>query len=448
MKFIKTSINMTIKKIALALALATISSAGVSAQPSDYIPSAENLRAREQFQDNKLGVFIHWGIYSMLADGEWVMYNKRLNRDEYAQLPAGFYPSRFDADVWVRAVKDAGARYITITSRHHDGFSMFNSAVTDYDIIDATPFKRDVLKELADACQRHGIALHFYYSHLDWHRLDYPLSRHAKDMPHDPSTTNWCTYYKFMNDQLTELLTNYGPIGAIWFDGKWEHDADTVPFDWQLDEQYALIHSLQPSCLVGNNHHEVPFPGEDIQIFEQDVPGENTAGYSGENGISRLPLETCMTMNNAWGYRITDKKYKSGDDIIRTLVKAAGMGGNLLINVGPRPDGRFPDEALDRLHQLGEWMRWGGETIYGTRAGIIAPHDWGVTTQRKGTLYVHILDLKDDALYLPLSGKRVKGVKMFKGAALRYTATGKGITVQLPSVPTGVDTIVEIALKD
>ena len=439
---------MKMKKILSTLALCCTAWLCATAQQITYTPSEENLKAREEFQDNKLGVFIHWGVYSMLADGEWVMYNKRINRDEYAQLPAGFYPSRFDADEWVRAIKDAGARYITITSRHHDGFAMFKSAVSDYNIVDATPFKRDVLKELADACQRHGIKLHFYYSHLDWHRLDYPLGRHQNDMPHDASTTNWPQYYKFMNDQLTELLTNYGPVGAIWFDGKWEHDTDPTPFDWQLDEQYALIHRLQPACLIGNNHHEVPFPGEDIQIFEQDVPGENTAGYSGESGISQLPLETCMTMNNTWGYRITDKSYKNGDEIIRTLVRTAGRNGNLLINVGPRPDGCLPSEAVERLHTLGEWMHQNGESIYGTRGGIIAPHDWGVTTQRDNTLYIHILNLKDNALYLPLNGKRVKQVRMFSDKSkLRYTATGDGITIQLQEVPTAVDTILEILLK-
>ena len=182
------------KKILSTLALCCTAWLCATAQQITYTPSEENLKAREEFQDNKLGVFIHWGVYSMLADGEWVMYNKRINRDEYAQLPAGFYPSRFDADEWVRAIKDAGARYITITSRHHDGFSMFKSEASDYNIVDATPFKRDVLKELAEACQRHGIKLHFYYSHLDWHRLDYPLGRHQEQMPHDPSTTNWPQY--------------------------------------------------------------------------------------------------------------------------------------------------------------------------------------------------------------------------------------------------------------
>ena len=183
--------SFSIKSVTLALAL-TVCLAS-AAQSSVYTPSDENLKARQEFQDNKLGVFIHWGVYSMLADGEWVMLNKHIDRDEYAQLPAGFYPSRFNADEWVRAIKDAGARYITITSRHHDGFSMFKTAASDYNIMDATPFKRDVLKELADACQRHGIKLHFYYSHLDWHRLDYPLGRHQNELPHDPATNRSMT---------------------------------------------------------------------------------------------------------------------------------------------------------------------------------------------------------------------------------------------------------------
>ncbi|MBQ1736740.1 MAG: alpha-L-fucosidase, partial [Muribaculaceae bacterium] len=191
------------------------------------------------------------------------------------------------------------------------------------------------------------------------------------------------------------------------------------------------------------------FPGEDIQIFEQDVPGENTAGYSGENGISQLPLETCMTMNRTWGYRITDKNYKSADDIIRTLVKAAGRNGNLLINVGPRPDGCLPTEAVERLHALGEWMRQHGESIYGTRGGIIPPHDWGVTTQRGNTLYLHILNLNDDALFVPLDTKRIRQVRLFDGKSnLRYTASATGTTITLPSVPKAVDTIVEITLKN
>lgn len=418
----------------------------LAAQTTAYTPSREITEARQQFRDNRLGVFIHWGIYSMLADGEWVMNNKSINHEEYPHLAGGFYPSRFDAEEWVRAIKAAGAKYITITTRHHDGFSMFATKQDSYNIVDGTPYGRDILKELAEACRRHGMRLHLYYSHLDWHRTDYPLGRTGRKLGRPTDRQNYDSYFRFMNAQLTELLTNYGPIGAIWFDGWWDHDSDATPFDWRLDEQYRLIHGLQPACLVGNNHHQTPYPGEDIQIFEQDVPGENAYGLSGQD-ISRLPLETCMTMNNTWGYSITDKKYKSSDDIIRQIVKCAGIDANMLINIGPRPDGCLPAEAVARLEAIGTWMAHNGQTIYGTRGGLVAPHDWGVTTQRGNTLYVHILNWKDRGLFLPLAGRKAVAARMFKGPKIAFAAAADGVTLTLPEAPEGVDTIVELTLR-
>ena len=247
------------KKMALAPMLCL--SVGTSALAQSYTPTPENLQARKEFQDNKFGIFLHWGIYSMTAQGEWYMNNRNIHRDEYAKLASGFYPSEFDAAEWVSQIKASGAKYITITSRHHDSFSMFDTKESDYDIVDATPFKRDIIKELAEECQRQGIKLHFYYSHLDWKREDYPIGGTGKGTGRPKGKENWKTYYQFMNNQLTELLTNYGPIGAIWFDGVWDHPKS---FDWQLEEQYALIHKLQPACLVGNNHHRVPYVGEDF----------------------------------------------------------------------------------------------------------------------------------------------------------------------------------------
>ena len=250
------------------------------------------------------------------------MTNYDLNRDEYAKLASGFYPSRFNAHDWVAAIKASGAKYICFTTRHHEGFSMFHTRWSDYNIVDATPFGRDVLKELADECHRQGIALHLYYSHLDWYRDDYyPLGRTGRGTGRTKHG-EWKTYYEFMNRQLEELLTNYGPIRCIWFDGVWDHDQDPG-FDWQLPGQYALIHRLQPSCLIGNNHHRVPFEGEDIQIFERDLPGQNTAGLSGQD-ISQLPLETCQTMNGMWGYKIVDQNYKSDTTLIHYLGWANG----------------------------------------------------------------------------------------------------------------------------
>ncbi len=249
-----------------------------------------------------------------------------------------------------------------------------------------------------------------------------------------------------MNNQLTELLTNYGEIGAIWFDGWWDQDQNP-DFDWQLPEQYALIYRLQPACPVGNNHHQVPFEGEDIQIFERDLPGENRAGLSGQD-ISALPLETCETMNGMWGYKITDQDYKSAETLIHYLVKAAGKDANLLMNIGPQPDGELPAVALQRLAEVGEWMKVYGETIYGTRGGCIAPHPWGVTTQRENKLYVHILELQDKALFLPLGGKKVKkAVGYADRLPVKFRKCEGGVMLYLPEVPTDIDKVIEVEIE-
>ncbi len=418
-----------------------------TAKSQTYQPTQENLQSRQEFRDAKFGLFLHWGLYSMLATGEWTMTNKDLNYKEYAKLAGGFYPSKFDAARWVSAIKASGAKYICITSRHHEGFSMFHTRYSDYNIVDATPFKRDILKELADECHKQGIRLHFYYSHIDWYREDAPWGRTGHGTGRPNPKGDWKSYYQFMNNQITELLTNYGEIGAIWFDGWWDQDQNPN-FDWQLPEQYALIHRLQPTCLVGNNHHQNPFPGEDIQIFERDLPGENNAGLSGQ-GVSTLPLETCETMNGMWGYKITDQDYKSPKTLIHYLVKAAGKDANLLMNIGPQPNGELPSVALERLAAVGDWMKVYGETIYGTRGGCIAPHPWGVTTQKGNKLYVHILDLQDKALFLPLEGKKVKQAVSFADRQpLKFQKCEGGVMLYLPAIPTEVDKVVELVISD
>lgn len=419
----KTHIFHFLRAICLG-GLLSASAFCVQAENIVYVPTPENLQARKEFQDNKFGIFLHWGIYSMFGQGEWYMNNDNVDCHEYAKVASGFYPSRFDAHEWVAAIKASGARYICITSRHHDGFSMFHTKYSDYNVVDATPFKRDVIKELAEECQKQGIKLHLYYSHLDWTREDYyPLGRTG----HGTGRTShgeWATYYEFMNHQLTELLTNYGPIGAIWFDGMWDQPDG---FDWKLDEQYALIHKLQPACLIGNNHHKAPYPGEDFQMFERDLPGENKAGFSGESVVGRLPLETCETMNGMWGYQIKDQNYKSVTELVRLLVRAAGKGANLLMNIGPQPNGELPAVAVERLRGVGKWMSENGDTIYGTAAGNVMTASWGTTTRKGNMLYVHLLtDEMPQFVTLPLTekvlssnvfhtGEKVKWEK-FKGA--------------------------------
>ena len=362
------------KKIALFFcSLALL--AACKGKPADF--ETLNRKAKAEFAEAKFGIFIHWGIYSMLGQGEWVLNGENMNAYEYKNLAGGFYPSKFDAREWVKAFKDAGAKYVCITTRHHDGFSMFDTRESDFDIVDATPFGRDVIKELADECRRQGLKIHFYYSILDWTREDYwPLGKTGRtgrkfaDAPAEPEEITpefwqrdslWQHYIGFMKRQLTELLTRYGEVGAIWLDGLWDREYQPCGLDaetWDLEGIYSLIHTLQPSCLIGNNHHITPFPGEDIQIFEQDLPGENTTGFAPDQTISRtLPLETCRTMNDSWGYRIRDRAYKSPEELIKYLETVNGMGANLLLNIGPRPDGSLPEEALERLKAIGEYLR-------------------------------------------------------------------------------------------
>lgn len=416
-------------------------------EATTYVPTAGNLEARQEFADSKLGIFLHWGLYSMFAQGEWYMTNANLDNKEYAKAASAFYPINFDAKEWVSAIKAAGAKYICFTSRHHEGFSMWDTEQSPYNIVDATPFKRDVIKELADECHKQGIKLHFYYSHIDWTRDDYPAGRTGRQTGKDLTKADWPSYYAFMNRQLTELLTNYGEIGAIWFDGLWDHDQDTTPFDWQLEEQYALIHRLQPNCLVGNNHHSTPYEGEDIQIFERDLPGENKAGLSGQD-ISRLPLETCQTMNGMWGYKIIDQNYKSPETLIRYLVSTSGKGANLLLNIGPQPNGELPAAAIERLKALGEWTSRYGETIYGTTAGDIATQEWGVTTRKGDRLFIHIFDLQAKELHLPLTCKVKEALVYDTKQPLKLKRTKEGVTLLFDEAPTGVDYIVELKTKN
>ncbi len=439
----------SITKIFLSSLLLGCGTTGVLAE--GYVPSPEIVKSQEDFANDRFGIFIHWGIYSMYARGEWYLNNGPL-ASEYSKAAKGFYPANFNAKEWTEAIKDSGAKYICFTSRHHDGFSMFDTDQNDYNIVDGTPFGRDVLKELSEACAQDSLSLHLYYSHLDWMRDDYPRGRTGKTTGRPEGRENWTTYSAFMDAQLTELLTNYGPIRAVWFDGWWDHDEDPEPFDWHLDEQYALVHSLQPSCLVGNNHHQNPFPGEDIQIFERDVPGENTAGYS-EQDISRLPLETCQTMNGMWGYKVEDTDYKSVPTLIRYLVKTAGQGANLLLNIGPQPDGSLPEQALDRLKGLGEWMRANGETIYGTTASPFGNKEWGTSTRKGNRLFVHVTSPeKAGEVVIPYAG--LPGTTLTKTAlfadnsAVKVTKEKEGYRLHLGELPEEtVDHIIVMEFK-
>ncbi len=403
--------------------------AGVALAQSEYQPSSENLAARQWFQDAKFGMFIHWGVYSVLGSGEWVMEQRPLTVAQYEKLPAQFNPQKFDAAAWVALAKAAGMKYITITSRHHDGFSMFDTKQNDYNIVKATPYGRDPLKQLADECHKQGIKLFFYYSQLDWHNPDYFPRGGTGHHTGRPEHGDWNKYLDFMNAQLRELLTNYGEIGGIWFDGMW----DKPDADWQLQRTYSLIHQLQPAALIIPNHHKKPMPGEDVQTFEKDLPGGKTMPWANSEVSHDVPLETSETMNDSWGFNIGDSHYKSVPDLIRLLVRAAGNNANLLLNIGPMPNGVIQSEFVDRLHQIGDWTSKYGASIYGTRGGPVPPSVWGVTTQKGNTVFVHVLDWSGPSLSLPSLGHKVKSAKMMDGGTpVEFREDSFGLELKLP----------------
>ncbi|MFW6277706.1 MAG: alpha-L-fucosidase [Prolixibacteraceae bacterium] len=418
-----------------------------------YQPSEENIQNREWFQDAKFGLFVHWGVYSVMAGGgdqgiaEWIMNRKEIPVKQYEKLPSFFNPVNFDPEEWVSMVKKAGMKYITISSKHHDGFAMYDSEVSDYDVVDQSVYGKDILKQLKEECDKQDVKLFFYYSQLDWHHPDYyPRGRTGQGYTGRPEKGDWKKYIGYMNTQLTELLTNYGEIGGIWFDGMW----DKPDADWQLAETYSLIHELQPGAMIGSNHHKKPYPGEDFQMFERDLPGENTMGFNQTGTISELPLEMCETMNGSWGFNLKDQNFKSSRRLIQTMVKAAGYGANFLLNTGPMPNGKIQQENVDTLMVMGEWLDKYGETVYGTRKGPVRPADWGATTVAKdGKIYIHLLEMKDENLLIPSFPEKIKSAIYFDGGdKVNYKETEYGLLLNIPKAKQdNTDTILVVELK-
>ena len=345
---------------------------------ADYKPEEWNLKARKAFADQRFGVFIHWGLYASYAQGEWYLQQGKLDEKAYSRMMHGFCPSKFDAKEWVRVIKGAGAKYLTITSRHHDGFSLWPTKVDDGYNIALTPFKRDILGELAAACKAEGIQLNFYYSLMDWHRKDYPAGTAAKVVLGDQKG-DYASYKAFMLAQITELIDSYRP-GNIWFDGEWEHakckDGKwTRTLVWEFDSIYDLIHSKK--TLVANNNHQPIRPKEDIQLFERDLPGEGTSFSKDQPMTLDRPVEQCdVIQENVWGYKIGEKKFRTAEDVCAMVCRAAAKDSNLLMNIGPDASGQLPAKAVEVMAEVGKWMEKNGDAIYGTRgAGIVKNAD-------------------------------------------------------------------------
>ena len=438
-------------RILIAVSAMLIASTALRAQT--YQPSEGNLEARKVFVNERFGIFLHWGIYASYGQGEWYLNNGKLNKNEYAKAARGFYPIHYNADEWVKAFKDAGAGYVTITSRHHDGFSMFDTKASDYNIVKATPYAHDVIKDLDEACLKEGLNLHFYYSILDWDREDFPIGRSGRDSGRKGDKPDYNHYFEFMKAQVKELLTQYH-TKALWFDGYWDHSKDEVPFDWRMPEFYNYIHSIKPECLVGNNHHRLPIEGEDFVMYEKDLPGQNTTGFSEGQEVSKtLPMEMCQTMNHSWGYSVSDQNYKTTGDLIRLLATCVSMDCNLLLNIGPQASGELPATALDRLKGIGQWMKANGESIKGCGPGPVEKQEWGVSTapvEGGKTFYLHVFQSPGAVIEIPVAKKaKIKSVTaLADGTPLAIKKVGERLFITLPTdLPDGSDYVIAITCK-
>jgi alpha-L-fucosidase len=405
-------------------------------------PEARRDRRLDWWREARFGLFIHWGLYALLEGqwkgqpvaglGEWIMLRARIPVWEYEQLARQFNPTKFDAQAWVSLAKRAGQRYVVITAKHHDGFCMFDSKVTDYDIVDATPFGRDPMRELAAACQREGIRLCFYYSQTqDWHHPD----GDGNDWDYDESKKDFAGYLeRYVRPQVRELLTNYGPVGLIWF------DTPKGISEQQSRELVELVHELQPDCLVSGrvgNH-----VGDYASTKDNVIPPELMA---------EMDWETPATINDTWGYKRDDHNWKSEDDLIHKLVDIVSKGGNYLLNVGPTAEGEIPQPSVERLEAMGRWLERNGEAVYGTRAGPIQGLEWARTTATQDTVYVHVFDWPADGiLRLPNLPRQVVGARLLadtSGTPLRARQAVDGVTIEAPAqAPDPIDSVVVLTL--
>lgn len=300
------------------------------------------------FCNTRLGFSVHWGLYALIGRGEWVMHTEQIPLGEYERLVERFNPARFDAQEWVSLIEGMGAEALLITSKHHDGFCMYDTALSEYKVTN-TPFARDPVREIAEVCHQRGIGLHFYYSLLDWHHPDYG--------------TDWAAYVRYYQGQVRELCTDYGELGGILFDGYWPRN-DFPPErqhflpggEWDLAGTYDLIHSLQPNAMIVNNHHVLPLKGEDYQIWELDMPGENTTGFNA-TATGSLPQATWFNANQGWSYFRGQQEVKPAPQLIGYVQQSAARGALCWLNVGPAPEGNILAEESTVLRQLGDWLR-------------------------------------------------------------------------------------------
>jgi len=411
-------------------------------------PAAETLAESPAARDARLawwrearfGLFIHWGPVSLKGTEIGWSRGEQVPTEEYDRLYQQFNPERFDAEAWAKTAQAAGVKYVVLTTKHHDGFCLWPSKLTDY-TISQTPFKRDVTGELAAACRRHGLKFCTYHSICDWHHPDYPLgSPGGKTQKSSPDMERYVGYLK---GQLAELIKNYGPLGVLWFDGEWES-----PWTRERGEElYRYLRRLQPSLIINNRIGKgragamSGMDHGDGGVGDYGTPEQELGAFNRDT-----PWESCMTICNQWAW-------KPGDDLkplkvcLRNLITCAGGDGNLLLNVGPTSTGEIEPRQVERLREMGDWLRRNGKSIYGTRGGPFLPGPWGVSTHRGKNVYLHLFDAKPGVVTLPGIAAGVKRASLLAGGKLVVAQTSVGIQLTLPETAVDeIDTIVRLQL--
>ena len=411
---------------------------------SQETPAARDARM-QWWRDARFGMFIHWGAYAVPAGtykgervrgiGEWIMSRGKIPIADYERFVRGFNPVKYDAEEWARIAKDAGMKYIVITSKHHDGFSLYDSKVSSYDIMDAAPYKRDAIKALAQAARRQGLKFGVYYSIMDWHHPDAQAPNTPEYNSRTWSNPNFGRYVEtYMKPQLRELITQNPEIEIIWLDGEWVADWN----DERGKDLYNYLRALRPNLLINNRvgksrqgmsglSREGGVGLGDFGTPEQQVPPE---------GLPGVDWETCMTMNDTWGFKSYDDNWKDSKTLLRTLIDVASKGGNFLLNVGPTAEGLIPWPSVARLREMGDWMRQNGESIYATTVSPYGRPQWGRYTAKPDRVYAHVFEWPRDGK-LELTGVREKPRRVYLLAdrkELTITQTGAGFTVQLPEI--------------